>query len=116
MKHYQFGKGNEKGLKSGAFWFYYKLSFKPVNEQLRVEAAKEWKQIILRPKHKTSLQQLQAFTASNLELNLGNSYPVIDASEISRAVNEMINKEFGGGRRKAFDLLSRQFRKLLSPG
>ena len=31
----QFGKGNHDGLKTGAFWFYYKLGFRPCNKELR---------------------------------------------------------------------------------
>ena len=39
VKPYQFGKGNPEGLKSGAFWFYYRLGFRPVRDDIREQAA-----------------------------------------------------------------------------
>lgn len=42
---YQFGKGNPEGLKSGAFWFYYRLGFRPVQTDINVLSKTEWKKI-----------------------------------------------------------------------
>ena len=35
VEPYQIGKNNMEGLKSGAFWFYYRLGFVPENETLK---------------------------------------------------------------------------------
>ncbi len=38
---YQFGSENPEALKSGAFWFYYRLDFRPVSPAIRVLAQRE---------------------------------------------------------------------------
>lgn len=43
VKPYQFGKGNKEGLQSAAFWFYYKLGFRPQDERIAALAEAEYK-------------------------------------------------------------------------
>lgn len=38
---YQFGEGNSEAIASGAYWFYYRLGFRPASAELRRLAAKE---------------------------------------------------------------------------
>lgn len=44
VKPYQFGLHNPEAIKTGAFWFYYKLGFRPENEQLKEQALQEEQQ------------------------------------------------------------------------
>ncbi len=39
---FQLGKNNTEGIRSGAFWFYYRLGFRPQEERARREAEQLW--------------------------------------------------------------------------
>lgn len=39
---YQFGGENSEALESGAFWFHYKLGYRPVSPAVRALAKREW--------------------------------------------------------------------------
>lgn len=112
VKPYQFGKGNPEGLASGAFWFYYKLGFRPEQAPIRELAAAEWENILTEKSYRTPLTTLRHFTRSNLEwTQTGNAVPSFDASLISQAITRMINQQFAGSREEAITQLSRRFRK-----
>ncbi|MGE5106290.1 MAG: hypothetical protein ACM3H8_02005 [Sphingobacteriales bacterium] len=99
VKPYQFGKGNKEGLRSGAFWFYYKLGFRPVNSVIAEAAAKEYDN----RKH-TSAAMLKMFTKCNKELILQPLMPKdFDAALISRAITRHIIKRFKGSREEAIN-------------
>jgi hypothetical protein len=51
---YQIGHENEEGIKSGAFWFYRKLGFRPMRPELVTLAEKEEKKIAARKGYRTS--------------------------------------------------------------
>jgi hypothetical protein len=40
VENYQFGKDNPDGIKSGAFWFYYRYGFRPIDKTLNKLAEK----------------------------------------------------------------------------
>ena len=42
---YQFGAGNAEAIRSGAFWFYYRLGFRPATAAVRTLAAREAKRM-----------------------------------------------------------------------
>src|SRR5690606_16756256 len=42
---YQFGEGNSEAINSGAYWFYYRLGFRPDHEAQRKLAAREAKRL-----------------------------------------------------------------------
>ena len=46
---YQLGHGNEEGLASGAWWFYYKLGFRPLDPDIRKLARRRRKLWSRRP-------------------------------------------------------------------
>lgn len=76
VEPYQYGLDNPDGIRSGAFWFYYRYGFRPANPALRKLAEKE-KQKINQGKHYRSPEiVLLKFTASNLELQLSGQKAV----------------------------------------
>jgi hypothetical protein len=102
VKPYQYGKGNPEGLKSGAFWFYYKLGFRPSDHIIKQEAAGEWSKTRADKKYRTGLNILQRFTSSNMEWKTSEqSFPHFDAAVLSRVISNSINKNFGRSRKKA---------------
>ena len=99
VKPYQFGKGNPEGLKSGAFWFYYRLGFRPVKDDIREQAAAEWKKLQTDPSYRTPVHILRQFTACNKEWEpVPNRAVMLDADRVSMAVSRMIVARFGGNR------------------
>jgi hypothetical protein len=94
IKPYQFGKGNTEGLRSGAFWFYYKSGFLPVDSVIAETAEKEYKN-----RRHLSGAMLKQFTKSNMELVLHPAMPGdFDAALISKEITKHINSKFNGDR------------------
>jgi hypothetical protein len=102
VKPYQFGEGNPEGIKSGAFWFYYKLGFRPVLKDLKKEAGEEWKKIQRNKEYRTTSKLLKHFTKSSLELKLENLHSfTCDPYRVSAAITKLINDIYKGNRQKA---------------
>jgi hypothetical protein len=49
----QFGGTNREGLRSGAFWFYYRLGFRPVDADAARRASEEWSRMGADPRYRT---------------------------------------------------------------
>ena len=73
IEPYQYGLDNPDGIKSGAFWFYYRFGFRPLDKVLRKLAETEQHKIKTRKNYRSSEKILLQFTESNLELNTGNA-------------------------------------------
>jgi hypothetical protein len=100
----QFGGGNREGLESGAFWFYYRLGFRPVAAGLAALAADEYARMQRTPGYRPPLPVLRRFTRSDIELRLNAlspARPVCDPAELSLAVSAWLAARFHGDRAKA---------------
>ena len=53
------GHRNDEGIESGAWWFYYKLGFRPRSPRIRRLARRELRRIKTRPSHRSSKRTLQ---------------------------------------------------------
>jgi hypothetical protein len=60
---YQLGLGNDEGITSGAWWFYFKLGFRPRAAAARRRVAAEVEQMQRRPLHRSSPQTLRQLAA-----------------------------------------------------
>lgn len=113
VRPYQFGKANAEGIRSGAFWFYYKLGFRPAKPGLAQQAAKEWEKIHAGKHYRTPVKMLKAFTAADLEWLTGNpSYPSFGADELSAAISRQINQQYNGSRRAAIIMATDKMKQL----
>jgi hypothetical protein len=54
LEPYQLGDGNDEGLASGAWWFYYRLGFRPRNPRVRALAKAELERMKHKPGHRSS--------------------------------------------------------------
>ncbi len=63
---YQLGHENEEAIESGAFWFYYKLGFRPVAPQIAMLAGKEAAKIASRPGYRSSPATLRRLAVAPL--------------------------------------------------
>ncbi len=67
---YQFGAGNSEAIRSGAFWFYYRLGFRPVSAGVRTLAVREAKRLAGDRKYRSDARTLRALASCDLHLDL----------------------------------------------
>lgn len=104
VEPYQFGLNNQEGIKSGAFWFYYRLGYRPQDEKLQRLADREFQKIIRSKSYRSPEKILQTFTSSYLELRLNPDHVVpVSASDWSRWITQRIKQQFGGNRNLALE-------------
>ncbi|MBK9732554.1 MAG: hypothetical protein IPO83_14970 [Chitinophagaceae bacterium] len=102
IEPYQIGYKNTEGLKSGAFWFYYRFGFIPIDKKMKELANSEYKKIQLNKEYRTPLQVLQKLAVSAMELSLNETgNHDLDVLRISDGISKMINNRFNGNRTKA---------------
>ena len=97
----QFGGGNREGIESGAFWFYYRLGFRPVKPALAALAADEFDRMRREPAYRPPFAVLRRFTRSDIELYLRPdpaALPACDPADLSLAASEWIARRFRGDR------------------
>ena len=70
---YQLGHGNSEGQKSGAWWFYYKLGFRPVDPAVQARVEAELARLRRDPRHRSSRATLHALAAAPLFLHAGRA-------------------------------------------
>lgn len=66
VEPYQLGSHNEEGIEAGAFWFYRKLGFRPVQTQVARMVAREERKLANRPGYRTSPRILRQLAAAHL--------------------------------------------------
>ena len=76
VEPYQYGLDNPDGIKTGAFWYYYRYGFRPVDKQLQRLAKTEQEKITTRMNYRSSEKTLLRFTESNMVLNMGKKIHV----------------------------------------
>ncbi len=94
IEPYQFGLENPGGIRSGAFWFYHKFGFRPVDKELKKLAADEYHKIKTRKNYRSPEKTLIRFTESNIALNLLDEAVPIDVLDINRKVLSVIKKSW----------------------
>ncbi len=114
---YQFGAGNAEGIRSGAFWFYYRLGFRPSDGELAEEAAAEFARISADRTLRTPARLLRRLTRSKLvwRLDRKKDQP-LDLSRLGLAITRAIGERFDGDRERAERSAQRRVSKLLAPG
>ena len=70
IEPYQLGEGNDEGISSGAWWFYFKLGFRPRAAAARRLAAAEVARMQRQLAHRTSPQTLRRLAAHHLFFDL----------------------------------------------
>jgi hypothetical protein len=70
---YQLGKGNQEAIKSGAFWFYRKLGFRPMRPELARLVAAEEKKIAANPAYRTPPAMLRRLAEGHVVYEMPGS-------------------------------------------
>lgn len=113
VEPYQYGYNNPDGIKSGAFWFYYRYGFRPVDKTLYNIAENEASKIKNKTGYRTNEKTLLKFTESNIGLKFNETKPHL-LTEITAKVREMIATEFKGNRILAIDFCLNELTKKLN--
>jgi hypothetical protein len=71
VEPYQLGDGNEEALKSGAWWFYAKMGYRPFNTHARRLAEREFKRSQKGKGYRTPLAVLAELAEHGMVLHLG---------------------------------------------
>jgi hypothetical protein len=109
VEPFQFGEANREAIASGAFWFYRRLGFRPVDPPMAALAEREEDRRAVDPSHRSSAALLRRLTGSDLELVLPGATAAgwCDPNAISYAVTDLIRRAFHDDRalaeRAAFD-------------
>lgn len=71
----QIGEDNPEAIQSGAFWFYHKHGFRPVDEEVHEIACVELERKESEPGYRSNIRTLKELAVSDLHLFLGKSRP-----------------------------------------
>lgn len=110
-ENYQLGHHNPDGLQSGAYWFYYRLGFRPTTRPLQRTAEREFRKISSRKGHQVPVKLLKELVEHGLELVIAeNDAPLIDTAALTMAVQRHVVERHAGDRtvamRRALERLS----------
>ncbi len=105
---YQIGHDNEEGIESGAFWFYRKLGFRPVQQELMKLTLVEEERIAANPAYRTPVRTLKKLATGHMLLETTTSKHSASRSEWDRfevrniglALQRRLARDFGGDTNK----------------
>ncbi len=97
---YQLGADNEEAIKSGAFWFYRKLGFRPGPPDLLALAEREERKIAADPAYRTSARTLRKLAAGHVFYEMPGTvrglWDRFSTRRLGIAVQQYMAKNFGG--------------------
>ena len=111
---YQLGKGNDEAIASGAWWFYYKLGFRPLTADarriLRLELARKRAD----PAHRSQAATLRALAESHMLFDFDRSrtasLPAV--AELGLRIGDALAARAGGERERVLAECSRETMRL----
>jgi hypothetical protein len=99
---YQLGHNNQEALESGAWWFYYKLGFRPKDAGVRRLLKTELRKIKRHPRHRTDIATLNELSSENMYLSLNSRRKdvmgEISLGDIGLKVAHYLAERFGADR------------------
>ena len=114
---YQLGEHNDEAIRSGAWWFYYKLGFRPRNRAVRRLVARELARMRRDPSHRSSDATLRRLAADNLYFHLGDERDdvigLLPLASVGLAATELLAARAGSDRGRAAPGLADEARHAL---
>ncbi len=114
---YQLGHDNREGQLSGAFWFYYKLGFRPRSARIEKLVRQELARMKKDSKYRSSPERVHELAADGMYLTLGAKRPDvlgrIALGEIGMRISEYLAERFGGDRELGIRTCSEEAGRLL---
>ena len=109
VEPYQYGLDNPEGIESGAFWFYYRYGFRPLDKTLNKLANSEFEKIKTKKNYRSSKTTLTKFTDSNIGWQLGESIPP-KVTDLRAKIAKMIAQKFDNNRSKSIEYCVKELR------
>lgn len=98
----QMGDGDDEPLKSGAFWFYYKLGYRAVSDHVRNLADQEYQVIKAKSGYRSPLKMLRRLSKSDVflhaDVNKMDSYQELSLANLGKVVTRYFAENFDGDR------------------
>jgi hypothetical protein len=114
---FQLGLGNKEGLASGAWWFYYKLGFRPKDREICRVLRGELEQMKVDPGHRSSPATLEQLAADYVFFYLGRQrndvLGWVFLGNIGLQISDLLAERFGGERERGLEVCSREAMDLL---
>jgi hypothetical protein len=114
---YQLGHENDEAIRSGAFWFYRKLGFRPGKPELMTLTESEERKIAARKNHRTSPSTLRKLAAGHVFYEFDQQprgrWDNFSARNIGFAVQRQMASNFGGNAQFMRRLASQVLAKFL---
>ena len=109
---YQLGYNNRDGLKSGVWWFYYKLGFRPQNEDINRLLVEELDKKYADPGYRTDIATLNRLAADAMYLQIKPSSEQMTMlsglAGISPGISTYMAARFGARREQGARLCARE--------
>lgn len=104
VEPYQLGSHNEEGIEAGAFWFYRKLGFRPVQPRVARIVAREERRLAKRPGYRTPARILRQLAAGHLLYEAPSAqhpgeWDNFRVPNLGLAVQHRLSKQLGDGER-----------------
>lgn len=100
LDRYQIGYGNDEAIASGAFWFYYKLGFRPKRSDLSHLAADERRRIAQDPTYRSPRETLERLCQDGMVVRVGNrtdpARHAFDVQQLARRAAARASRDSGG--------------------
>jgi hypothetical protein len=100
----QLGADNEEGLRSGAWWFYYKMGFRPHAPSVKRVLGGELRAMRRRPSHRSSMRTLIQLSSENLFWYAGRPRADVlgrvSLGAIGLAVSRRLAENYGADRER----------------
>ena len=114
---FQLGHGNREGQESGAFWFYYKLGFRPVDRRVRRLVREERHRLRRNPHGRSSPRTLQKLSAEYVFLHTAGPrrdvLGQVSLGNIGLHVSRLLAERVGGERERGVRACSREAARLV---
>lgn len=114
---YQLGHDNAEGQASGAWWFYYKLGFRPRDAHVKRVVREELAAMQRNPRHRTSPERLNQMAAAYMFLHLGPERPdvlgEISLGNIGMRASNLLARRGGSDREGALEQCANEAARLL---
>jgi len=114
---YQLGYGNAEGLQSGAWWFYYKMGFRPKDPEVRRLLRGELKKMKRNRRHRTDPATLEQMASEYMFLHMNPKKKValgsLSLGAIGLHITRLLAGRHGADREKAMRECSREAAALL---
>ena len=112
------GEGNSEGIRSGAWWFYQKLGFRPREPAVLALMEMELARMARQPKHRSSPATLRTLAAENMYWYSGRPRDdvigILPLHRVGLAITDYLAARFGSDRERGERICAEEAARLCS--